>query len=115
MIDGSHSMFEENIAVTKAVADACRPSGHSPLDALRNRFLGKAAGSVKHQRDRHHLADLGQTIQIQLRLSLVHAVGRANSYRQGTDTRTLRELFRLLGSDRNYIGAAELLRIQYGG
>ena len=27
MIDGSHSVFEENIAVTKAVADACRPSG----------------------------------------------------------------------------------------
>ncbi len=27
MIDGSHNVFEENIAVTKAVADACRPSG----------------------------------------------------------------------------------------
>ena len=26
MIDGSHNVFEENIAVTKAVADACRPS-----------------------------------------------------------------------------------------
>ena len=27
MIDGSHSVFEENIAVTKAVVDACHPSG----------------------------------------------------------------------------------------
>ena len=27
MIDGSHGTFEENIAVSKAVADACHPSG----------------------------------------------------------------------------------------
>lgn len=39
MIDGSHSMFEENIAVTKAVADACRPSG-IPVEAE----LGKVGG-----------------------------------------------------------------------
>ena len=26
MIDGSHSVFEENIAVTKRVVDACAPS-----------------------------------------------------------------------------------------
>ena len=39
MIDGSHSVFEENIAVTKAVADACRPSG-SPVEAE----LGKVGG-----------------------------------------------------------------------
>ena len=26
MFDGSHNVFEENIAVTKAVVDACRPS-----------------------------------------------------------------------------------------
>ena len=32
MIDGSHNVFEENIAVTKAVADACRPSG-IPVEA----------------------------------------------------------------------------------
>ena len=39
MIDGSHSVFEENIAVTKAVADACRPSG-IPVEEE----LGKVGG-----------------------------------------------------------------------
>ncbi len=39
MIDGSHNVFEENIAVTKAVADACRPSG-IPVEAE----LGKVGG-----------------------------------------------------------------------
>lgn len=39
MIDGSHSVFEENIALTKAVADACRPSG-IPVEAE----LGKVGG-----------------------------------------------------------------------
>lgn len=39
MIDGSRSVFEENIAVTKAVADACRPSG-IPVEAE----LGKVGG-----------------------------------------------------------------------
>lgn len=39
MIDGSHSTFEENIAVSKAVADACHPSG-VPVEAE----LGKVGG-----------------------------------------------------------------------
>lgn len=39
MIDGSHNVFEENIAVTKAVADACHPSG-IPVEAE----LGKVGG-----------------------------------------------------------------------
>ena len=39
MIDGSHNVFEENIAVTKAVTDACRPSG-IPVEAE----LGKVGG-----------------------------------------------------------------------
>ncbi len=39
MIDGSHNVFEENIVVTKAVADACRPSG-IPVEAE----LGKVGG-----------------------------------------------------------------------
>lgn len=39
MIDGSHSVFEENIAVTKAVVDACKPSG-IPVEAE----LGKVGG-----------------------------------------------------------------------
>ena len=39
MIDGSHNVFEENIAGTKAVADACRPSG-IPVEAE----LGKVGG-----------------------------------------------------------------------
>lgn len=39
MIDGSHSVFEENIAVTKRVVDACAPS-HVPVEAE----LGKVGG-----------------------------------------------------------------------
>ncbi len=39
MIDGSHSIFEENIAVTKAVTDACHPGG-VPVEAE----LGKVGG-----------------------------------------------------------------------
>lgn len=39
MIDGSHEGYEENIAVTKAVADACAPSG-IPVEAE----LGKVGG-----------------------------------------------------------------------
>lgn len=39
MIDGSHNVFEENIAVTKAVTDACRPS-KVPVEAE----LGKVGG-----------------------------------------------------------------------
>lgn len=39
MIDGSHSVFEENIAVTKRVVDACAPS-RVPVEAE----LGKVGG-----------------------------------------------------------------------
>lgn len=39
MIDGSHSVFEENIAITKAVVDACHP-GKVPVEAE----LGKVGG-----------------------------------------------------------------------
>ena len=39
MIDGSHDSFEENIAVSKRVADACRPNG-IPVEAE----LGKVGG-----------------------------------------------------------------------
>lgn len=39
MIDGSHSVFEENIAVSKAVVDACAPS-RVPVEAE----LGKVGG-----------------------------------------------------------------------
>lgn len=39
MIDGSHSSYEDNIAVTKAVVDACHPAG-VPVEAE----LGKVGG-----------------------------------------------------------------------
>ena len=39
MIDGSHESFEDNIAVTKAVVDACHPGG-VPVEAE----LGKVGG-----------------------------------------------------------------------
>lgn len=40
MIDGSHSSFEENIAVTKAVVDACHPS-YIPVEAELGKIGGK--------------------------------------------------------------------------
>lgn len=40
MIDGSHGSFEENIAVSKAVADACTPSG-IPVEAELGKVCGK--------------------------------------------------------------------------
>lgn len=39
MIDGSHSVFEENIAITKSVVDVCHP-GNVPVEAE----LGKVGG-----------------------------------------------------------------------
>ena len=39
MIDGSHSVFEENIAITKSVVDSCHPS-NIPVEAE----LGKVGG-----------------------------------------------------------------------
>ena len=39
MIDGSHSVFEENISITKSVVDACHPAG-VPVEAE----LGKVGG-----------------------------------------------------------------------
>lgn len=39
MIDGSHSVFEENIAITKSVVNACKPS-NIPVEAE----LGKVGG-----------------------------------------------------------------------
>ncbi len=39
MIDGSHSVFEENIAITKSVVDACHPT-NVPVEAE----LGKVGG-----------------------------------------------------------------------
>ena len=39
MIDGSHSVFEENIAITKSVVNACHPAG-VPVEAE----LGKVGG-----------------------------------------------------------------------
>ena len=40
MIDGSHYSFEENVALTKAVADACNPSG-IPVEAELGMVGGK--------------------------------------------------------------------------
>ncbi|MBR4889195.1 MAG: tagatose-bisphosphate aldolase subunit GatY [Clostridia bacterium] len=40
MIDGSHYSFEENVALTKAVADACNPSG-VPVEAELGMVGGK--------------------------------------------------------------------------
>lgn len=43
MIDGSHGTFDENIALTKAVVDACHPSG-VPVEAELGKVGGKEDG-----------------------------------------------------------------------
>ena len=40
MIDGSHSVFEENISITKSVVDACKPS-NIPVEAEWGKVGGK--------------------------------------------------------------------------
>lgn len=44
MIDGSHGTFEENIEVSKAVVDACHPSGVPDTDPQEAKQFVDATG-----------------------------------------------------------------------
>ena len=83
MIDGSHESFEGNIAVSKAVADACAPSG-SPVEAE----LGKVGGKEDDLDggDDNPYTDPNQAVEFVKRTgvnSLAVAIGTAHGVYKG--------------------------------
>ena len=83
MIDGSHGSFEENIAVSKAVADACTPSG-IPVEAE----LGKVSGKEDDLDggDDNPYTDPDQAVEFVKRTgitSLAVAIGTAHGVYKG--------------------------------
>lgn len=83
MIDGSHGSFEENIAVSKAVADACTPSG-IPVEAE----LGKVGGKEDDLDggDDNPYTDPDQAVEFVKRTgitSLAVAIGTAHGVYKG--------------------------------
>ena len=84
MIDGSHGSFEENIAVSKAVADACHPS-LVPVEAE----LGKVGGKEDDLDggDENPYTDPQQAVEFVERTgvdSLAVAIGTAHGVYKGT-------------------------------
>ena len=73
MIDGSHGSFEENVAVSKAVADACAPSG-IPVEAELGKVtslavaIGTAHGVYKGEPklDLDRLSEIRKVVDIPL-------------------------------------------------
>ena len=83
MIDGSHESFEGNIAVSKAVADACAPSG-IPVEAE----LGKVGGKEDDLdgADDNPYTDPNQAVEFVKRTgvnSLAVAIGTAHGVYKG--------------------------------
>ena len=83
MIDASHGSFEENIAVSKAVADACTPSG-IPVEAE----LGKVGGKEDDLDggDDNPYTDPDQAVEFVKRTgitSLAVAIGTAHGVYKG--------------------------------
>lgn len=83
MIDGSHGSFKENIAVSKAVADACTPSG-IPVEAE----LGKVGGKEDDLDggDDNPYTDPDQAVEFVKRTgitSLAVAIGTAHGVYKG--------------------------------
>ena len=83
MIEGSHGSFEENIAVSKAVADACTPSG-IPVEAE----LGKVGGKEDDLDggDDNPYTDPDQAVEFVKRTgitSLAVAIGTAHGVYKG--------------------------------
>lgn len=83
MIDGSHGSFEENIKVSKAVADACNPSG-IPVEAE----LGKVGGKEDDLDggDDNPYTDPDQAVEFVKRTgitSLAVAIGTAHGVYKG--------------------------------
>lgn len=95
MIDGSHGSFEENIAVSKAVADACHPS-LVPVEAE----LGKVGGKEDDLDggDENPYTDPQQAVEFVERTgvdSLAVAIGTAHGVYKGTpklDVERLRDI-----------------------
>ena len=84
MIDGSHGSFEDNIAVSKAVADACHPS-LVPVEAE----LGKVGGKEDDLDggDENPYTDPQQAVEFVERTgvdSLAVAIGTAHGVYKGT-------------------------------
>ena len=84
MIDGSHGSFEENIAVSKAVADACHPS-LVPVEAE----LGKVGGKEDDLDggDENPYTDPQQAVEFVEKTgadSLAVAIGTAHGVYKGT-------------------------------
>lgn len=84
MIDGSHGTFEENIAVSKAVADACHPSC-VPVEAELGKVGGKEddldGGEGNPYTDPQQAAEFVEKTGID---SLAVAIGTAHGVYKGT-------------------------------
>lgn len=65
---------------------------HTAGNALTDSIIRDTGSAVQHQRNRNHLADLAQTVDIQLRGSLVNAVCGADGNSQRIHTGALHEL-----------------------
>ena len=83
MIDGSHSVFEENISITKSVVDACHPAG-VPVEAELGKVGGKeddleaeADTNTDPQEAKEFVERTGVT-------SLAVAIGTAHGFYAGT-------------------------------
>lgn len=83
MIDGSHSVFEENIAITKSVVDACH-AGQVPVEAELGKVGGKEDDLVA-EADTN--TDVNEAIEFVERTgvdSLAIAIGTAHGFYVGT-------------------------------
>lgn len=83
MIDGSHSVFEENIAITKSVVDACHV-GQVPVEAELGKVGGKEDDLVA-EADTN--TDVNEAIEFVERTgvdSLAIAIGTAHGFYVGT-------------------------------
>ena len=83
MIDSSHSVFEENIAVTKAVADACRPS-HIPVEAELGKVGGKEDDLEAEADTNTDPMEAKEFVERTGVTSLAVAIGTAHGFYKGT-------------------------------
>lgn len=83
MIDGSHESFEENIRLTKSVADACAPSG-VPVEAELGKVGGKEddlEAEADHNTDPEEAKEFVERTGVS---SLAIAIGTAHGFYAGT-------------------------------
>jgi ketose-bisphosphate aldolases len=82
MIDGSHSEFEDNIAVTKRVVEACAPSG-IPVEAELGKVGGKEDGLDGGSGGYTDPADAKEFVERTKATSLAVAIGTAHGVYSG--------------------------------